>query len=231
MLPFFLAPSHQFSPGQIKFVAQLSRCFFSSIKVTIYAVKTPSGNSTDLNEKLSQAKEYLTRDDILKVLVDEDGNLSPNLTNDKELEVRKGKECLSDDFHKKREPKESNMHAGLQQLIKMIWPIATNAKIRNKPVRTRSLNMQPAPSSGKRPIDGQSRESIYRKLPLKRPFAKPLRLKAHLSANERIIPVISPPLIQIFHINLVTCSYTTLRLKYKLEMTSFASRTQINTFN
>lgn len=63
--------------------------FFSSIKVTIYAVKTPSGNSTDLNDKLSQAKEYLTRDDILEVLLDEDGNLSPNLTNDKELEVRK----------------------------------------------------------------------------------------------------------------------------------------------
>ena len=62
---------------------------FSSIKVTIYAVKTPSGNSTDLNDKLSQAKEYLTRDDILKVLLDEDGNLSPNITNDKELEVRK----------------------------------------------------------------------------------------------------------------------------------------------
>ncbi|KAJ7379361.1 hypothetical protein OS493_016595 [Desmophyllum pertusum] len=59
------------------------------IKVTIYAVKTPSGNSTDLNDKLSQAKEYLTRDDILKVLLDEDGNLSPNITNDKELEVFK----------------------------------------------------------------------------------------------------------------------------------------------
>ena len=62
---------------------------FSSIKVTIYAVKTPSGNITDLNEKLSQVKEYLTRDDILEVLLDEDGNLSPNLTNDKELEVQK----------------------------------------------------------------------------------------------------------------------------------------------
>lgn len=59
----------------------------SSIKVTIYAVKNPIGNSTDLDEKLSQVKEYLTRDDILDALLDEDGNLSPNLTNDKELEV------------------------------------------------------------------------------------------------------------------------------------------------
>ena len=58
-----------------------------SIKVTIYAVKNPNGNSTDLDEKLSQVKEYLTRDDILDALLDEDGNLSPNLTNDKELEV------------------------------------------------------------------------------------------------------------------------------------------------
>lgn len=41
-----------------------------------------------MNEKLSQVKEYLTRDDILDALLDEDGNLSPNLTNDKELEVR-----------------------------------------------------------------------------------------------------------------------------------------------
>lgn len=62
---------------------------FSSIKVTIYAVKNPIGNITDLNEKLSQAKEYLTRDDILDILLDEDGNLSPNLTDDKELEVRR----------------------------------------------------------------------------------------------------------------------------------------------
>ena len=43
-----------------------------------------------MNERLSQAKEYLTRDDILDVLVDEDGNLSPNLTDDKELEVWDG---------------------------------------------------------------------------------------------------------------------------------------------
>ena len=68
-----------------------SRCLFivsfSSIKVTIYAVKNPIGNTADLNERLSQAKEYMTRDDILDTLLDEDGNLSPNLTNDKELEV------------------------------------------------------------------------------------------------------------------------------------------------
>lgn len=43
-----------------------------------------------MNERLSQAKEYLTRDDILDVLLDEDGNLNPNLTNDKELEVWDG---------------------------------------------------------------------------------------------------------------------------------------------
>ena len=60
---------------------------FSSIKVTIYAVKNPTGNTTDLSERLSRVKEYLTRDDILDALLDEDGNLSPNLTNDKELEV------------------------------------------------------------------------------------------------------------------------------------------------
>ena len=57
--------------------------------VTIYAVKNPSGNNTDLNEKLSRAKEYLTKDEILDVLLDENGNLSPNITNDKEFEVRK----------------------------------------------------------------------------------------------------------------------------------------------
>ena len=55
--------------------------------VTIYAVKNPSGNNTDLNEKLSRAKEYLTKDEILDALLDDDGNLSPNLTNNKELEV------------------------------------------------------------------------------------------------------------------------------------------------
>ena len=58
-----------------------------SIVVTIYAVKNPSGNNTDLNEKLSRAKEYLTKDEILDALLDDDGNLSPNLTNNKELEV------------------------------------------------------------------------------------------------------------------------------------------------
>ena len=58
-----------------------------SIVVTIYAVKNPSGNNTDLNEKLSRAKEYLTKDEILEALLDDDGNLSPNLTNNKELEV------------------------------------------------------------------------------------------------------------------------------------------------
>lgn len=57
------------------------------LKVTIYAVKNPTGNTTDLNEKLSHVKDYMTRDDILSVLLDEDGNLNPNLTNDKELEV------------------------------------------------------------------------------------------------------------------------------------------------
>ena len=58
--------------------------------VTIYAVKNPAtGNSTDLNDKLSQVKEYLTKDEILDVLLDENGNLSPNLTNDKDLEVRR----------------------------------------------------------------------------------------------------------------------------------------------
>ena len=62
--------------------------FFSRLKVTIYAVKNPTGNTTDLNEKLSHIKDYMTRDDILKVLLDEDGNPSPNLTNDKELEVK-----------------------------------------------------------------------------------------------------------------------------------------------
>ena len=62
---------------------------FPSIKVTIYAIKNPTGNNTDLNERLSRAKEYLTRDDILDAHLDEDGNLSPNLTNDKELEVRR----------------------------------------------------------------------------------------------------------------------------------------------
>ena len=41
-----------------------------------------------MDEKLSQVKEYLTGDDILDALLDEDGNLSPNLTNDKELEVQ-----------------------------------------------------------------------------------------------------------------------------------------------
>lgn len=55
--------------------------------VTIYAVKNPSGNNTDLNEKLSRAKEYLTKDEILDALLDDDGNLSPNFTNNKELEV------------------------------------------------------------------------------------------------------------------------------------------------
>ena len=55
--------------------------------VTIYAVKNPFGNNTDLNEKLSRAKEYLTKDEILDALLDDDGNLSPNLTNNKELEV------------------------------------------------------------------------------------------------------------------------------------------------
>lgn len=59
--------------------------FFSRLKVTIYAVKNPTGNTTDLNEKLSHIKDYMTRDDILKVLLDEDGNPSPNLTSDKEL--------------------------------------------------------------------------------------------------------------------------------------------------
>ena len=58
-----------------------------SIVVTIYAVKNPSGNNTDLNEKLSRVKEYLTKDEILDALLDDDGNLSPNLTNNKELEV------------------------------------------------------------------------------------------------------------------------------------------------
>ena len=58
-----------------------------SIVVTIYAVKNPSGNNSDLNEKLSRAKEYLTKDEILDALLDDDGNLSPNLTNNKELEV------------------------------------------------------------------------------------------------------------------------------------------------
>ena len=62
--------------------------FFPRLKVTIYAVKNPTGNTTDLNEKLSHIKDYMTRDDILKVLLDEDGNPSPNLTNDKELEVK-----------------------------------------------------------------------------------------------------------------------------------------------
>lgn len=62
--------------------------FFSRLKVTIYAVKNPTGNTTDLNEKLSHIKDYMTRDDILKVLLDEDGNPSTNLTNDKELEVK-----------------------------------------------------------------------------------------------------------------------------------------------
>lgn len=57
------------------------------LKVTIYAVKNPTGNTTDLNEKLSHIKDYMTRDDILRVLLDEDGNPSPNLTSDKELEV------------------------------------------------------------------------------------------------------------------------------------------------
>lgn len=58
--------------------------------VTIYAVKNPAtGNSTDLNDKLSQAKEYLTKDEILDILLDENGNLSPNLTNDKDLQVRR----------------------------------------------------------------------------------------------------------------------------------------------
>ena len=40
-----------------------------------------------MDEKLSKVIEYLTRDDILDALLDEDGNLSPNLTNDQELEV------------------------------------------------------------------------------------------------------------------------------------------------
>ena len=56
--------------------------------VTIYAVKNPVKNNTDLNDKLSRVKEHLTKDEILDVLLDEKGNLSPNLTNDKELEVR-----------------------------------------------------------------------------------------------------------------------------------------------
>ena len=55
--------------------------------VTIYAVKNPSGNNTDLNEKLSRAKEYLTKDQILDALLDDDGNVRLNLTNNKQLEV------------------------------------------------------------------------------------------------------------------------------------------------
>lgn len=54
-----------------------------------------------MNERLSQAKEYLTRDDILDVLLDEDGNLNPNLTNDKELEVWDGVEQLTFDWRNK----------------------------------------------------------------------------------------------------------------------------------
>lgn len=54
-----------------------------------------------MNERLSQAKEYLTRDDILDVLLDEDGNLNLNLTNDKELEVWDGVEQLTFDWRNK----------------------------------------------------------------------------------------------------------------------------------
>ena len=72
--------------------------FIFSLKVTIYAVKNPTGNTTDLNEKLSHVKDYMTRDDILSVLLDEDGNLNPNLTNDKELEVKR---CYKRQEHEK----------------------------------------------------------------------------------------------------------------------------------
>ena len=78
--------SNYFITQTTDFLANDNYILFS-IVVTIYAVKNPSGNNTDLNEKLSRAKEYLTKDEILDVLLDDDGNLSPNLTNNKELEV------------------------------------------------------------------------------------------------------------------------------------------------
>ena len=55
-----------------------------------------------MNERLSQAKEYMTRDDILDALLDEDGNLSPNLTNNKELEVFCGAKKLTFDWRTKK---------------------------------------------------------------------------------------------------------------------------------
>lgn len=68
-----------------------------------------------MNERLSQTKEYLTRDDILDVLLDEDGNLSPNLTNDKELEVWDGVEQLTFDCRNKEIVEIANK--GMQKTV------------------------------------------------------------------------------------------------------------------
>lgn len=62
--------------------------FFFRLKVIIYVVKNLIGNIIDFNEKLLYIKDYMIWDDILKVFFDEDGNLSLNLINDKELEVK-----------------------------------------------------------------------------------------------------------------------------------------------
>ena len=106
---------------------------FPSIKVTIYAIKNPTGNNTDLNERLSRAKEYLTRDDILDALLDEDGNLSPNLTNDKELEVRRWFGAVNFRFSKQRNSRKRrqrssrhNRSKGVQRMTKIIGEFRTN---------------------------------------------------------------------------------------------------------
>ena len=58
----------------------------SRITVTLYAVTNPI-NTTDPQSKINQAKTYLSRDQILAALQDEDGNPSIKLTNNSELEV------------------------------------------------------------------------------------------------------------------------------------------------
>ncbi|KAK3732012.1 hypothetical protein QZH41_016882, partial [Actinostola sp. cb2023] len=55
------------------------------IKITLYAVINSPTNTTDVQTKVDQVKRYLSRDDILSVLLDKNGNLSPELTNSTEL--------------------------------------------------------------------------------------------------------------------------------------------------